>query len=365
MKKILHITECLGSGVLFYVKNMCKWQIHDYEVVVAYATRPETPADFEKQFDPKVKLIKVNNFTREITPSKDLRAFFEVRKIVKDEKPDLIHLHSTKAGVIGRWAINCNKYRVLYSPHAYSFLMQDCSNWKRTLYKKIEKMSAKKGGITVADIEGEYEESKAITDNSVCIHNGIDCDEMDALIQEAVTLLGKEQPSDFKKITICTLGKVVPQKNPALFNNIAKELPGVDFLWIGSGPLEHLLDSPNITVSGWIPRKEAISKVMRSDIFLFPSAWESLSIALVEAMYIGKTCIVSGADGNRDIIKDNHTGFVCYSLEEYVKALKYLVNEPDKIREMGNKARQTVVEKYNTSEMERRYKELFKTIGIG
>ena len=122
MKTILHITECLGSGVLYYVKNLCAWQVKDYRVVVAYSTRPETPADFRKQFDEKVEFIKVNGFTREIRPKDDLKAFLDVKRIVKKVKPDLIHLHSTKAGVIGRWAVDSNKYRILYrDSHAETF----------------------------------------------------------------------------------------------------------------------------------------------------------------------------------------------------------------------------------------------------
>ena len=162
MKRILHITECLGSGVLNYIKNVTTWQINDYEVYVAYAVRPETPENFKDQFESKVHFIYVEGFTREIEPHNDLRAFFNIRQIVRRIKPDLIHLHSTKAGVIGRWAINCNQYKVLYSPHAYSFLMMDCSNVKRKIYKTIEKFSDRKNCLTITDIDGELEASKSV-----------------------------------------------------------------------------------------------------------------------------------------------------------------------------------------------------------
>ena len=50
MKTILHITECLGSGVLNYIKNLCEWQVNDFHIIIAYSTRPETPDDFERLF---------------------------------------------------------------------------------------------------------------------------------------------------------------------------------------------------------------------------------------------------------------------------------------------------------------------------
>ena len=118
MKKILHITECLGSGVLNYIKNITAWQVAEYEVYVAYAIRPETPENFKEQFDKRVCFIYIEGFTREIDPYNDLKAFRNIKKIVKAIHPDLIHLHSTKAGIIGRWAVSCKKYKVFYSPHA-------------------------------------------------------------------------------------------------------------------------------------------------------------------------------------------------------------------------------------------------------
>lgn len=206
-RTILHVTECLGSGVLNYVKNMASWQIKFYDVVIAYSTRPETPTDFLTLFDQRVRFIRVNGFTREIEPINDLKAFIHIRKIVNDVKPDLIHLHSTKAGVLGRWAIDCSKHLVLYSPHAYSFLMMDCKKYKRKIYKCIEKLSDRKKCITIADSKGEYEAAKDVAKSVYIIPNGIDPVEIDELIKEK-----KEHCGGKNKFTVCLLGKAVSQK---------------------------------------------------------------------------------------------------------------------------------------------------------
>lgn len=359
MKKILHITECLGSGVLNYIKNITAWQIKDWEVYVAYATRPETPENFQEQFDKRVKLIRVKGFTREISPVNDFKAFIYIKKIVNDIRPDIIHLHSTKAGVIGRWAINCNRYHVFYSPHAYSFLMMDCSKKKREVYAFLEKLSDRKNCLTITDIDGELEASRRVTKNAICIPNGINPKEMDEIIQKAEPLAEKRN-----KITVCMSGKIVPQKNPVLFNEIAKEFPQVDFLWIGEGPLKDKLTSSNITITGWVSRVEAVSKIMSSDIFLFPSAWESLSIALMEVMYLGKPCIVSKADGNRDVIQSGRNGYVCERKEEYVYSIQKLLDNREKADELGRQARKDIIEKYNVKVMETAYKKLFEKIGL-
>lgn len=342
--------------MLNYIKNLSTWQIQDYEVYIAYGIRPETPENFREQFDDRVTFIKVNGFTREIEPVNDMKAFLCIKRIIRELQPEMVHLHSTKAGVLGRWAINCKKYHVLYSPHAYSFLMMNCHPLKRKIYKTIEKLSNKMDCLTIADINGELEASRAVTQNAICIPNGINTIEMDGIIQQA-DALRKTNPNT----TICTLGKVVHQKNPELFNEVAKCFPDIDFLWIGAGPLEEKLTSPNIKVTGWLNRTEAVARIMESDLFLFTSAWESLSIALLEVMYIGKPCVVSNVDGNRDVIQNGKNGFVCNQQEEYISAIKTLLGNKDFAKVMGEKARQDIIEKYNVIVMEKEYRRLFAT----
>ena len=359
MKKILHITECLGSGVLNYIKNITAWQVAEYEVYVAYAIRPETPENFKEQFDKRVCFIYIEGFTREIDPYNDLKAFRNIKKIVKAIHPDLIHLHSTKAGIIGRWAVSCKKYKVFYSPHAYSFLMMNCSKRKRNIYQMIEKISDRKRCLTIADSNGEYEASKLVAQNAVCIPNGINPFEMDCMIEMAKTLIEKHDSR-----AICTLGKVVHQKNPRLFNEIAGQFPECKFIWIGAGPLENVLTSPNIVITGWLTREQAIARIMNSDMFLFTSLWESLSIALMEVMYLGKPCIVSKCDGNRDVIKDGINGFLCDNIDEYVEAINKLLHSSQLRDEFGTQAKRDIVEIYNVEQIERRYRNLFEEIGI-
>lgn len=115
----------------------------------------------------------------------------------------------------------------------YSFLMQNCSQPKRHFYKLLERLSDRKNCLTVTDIDGEFEESKKVTNYSICIPNGINPEELDGVIKEAQ---GYRKPN--KKYTVCTMGKVVPQKNPELFNEIAEAFPDIDFLWIGEGELK-------------------------------------------------------------------------------------------------------------------------------
>lgn len=141
-KKILYIVESMGGGVFTYIVDLANALAEEYEMYVAYAVRKQTPSNYKDYFDKRVHLIKVNNFERAINISKDLKAFFEIKKVAADVKPDVIHLHSSKAGAIGRFAFN-GKIPLFYTPHGYSFLMENYKPMKRIMFKKIEKICGK------------------------------------------------------------------------------------------------------------------------------------------------------------------------------------------------------------------------------
>lgn len=82
---------------------------------IAYAVRPQTPSDYKDYFDKRIHLIEVKNFTRSVSP-KDIKAFLK-SKIADEVKPDIIHLHSSKAGALDA-GLSMGKRRLfLHTPH--------------------------------------------------------------------------------------------------------------------------------------------------------------------------------------------------------------------------------------------------------
>lgn len=326
----------------------------DMDVIIAYSTRKQTPKDYEKYFDKNIKLIRVKNFTRNINPFKDIKAFFEVRKIIKDEKPEIVHMHSSKAGAIGRLAISPKKIQLFYTPHGYSFCKKDDSVLKRNLYKMIEKFLGKKRCITIACSKGEYEESLKVTQNSMYINNGIDIDDVNQYIWDE-----PEKYIDTKNLKICTVGRIGPQKNPAIFNEIAKKFPKLQFTWIGDGELREVLVEPNIEILGWCDREKAIKTLYKNDIFILPSLWEGLPITLLEAMYLKKVCLVSNVIGNKDVIKNGIDGFVCEELEDYCNIIQKIINGEIDWVKIKNKAREKVITEHNLDKISQEYLKIY------
>jgi glycosyltransferase involved in cell wall biosynthesis len=352
-KKILHIAESWGSGVFSFIVDLANSTYKDYDIVIAHGIREETFENYADYFNNEIKLVKVKSFTRNINPINDFKAFLELKKIIKEEKPDIIHLHSSKAGFLGRFAANTKKYKMYYNPHGFSFLMQDSSKIKRLIYFVAEKIAALRKCTIIGCSKGEYEEALKLTKNSICINNGVNIDILKNQVQNL-----KEKEIDFDNLKICTSGRIGYQKNPELFNSIAKELPNVKFTWIGDGDEKDKLNSPNINVTGWKSKEEVIKILNENDVFILASLWEGLPISLLEAMYLKKICLVSNCIGNRDVISSNENGFVCKNKDEFVSLIKKLKNI--EYKKIQYKAYEDINETFNTSRMVEEYRKIYE-----
>lgn len=182
-KKILYIVEAMGGGVFTYIVDLANELVNSYDMYIAYAVRKQTPQNYKDYFDKRIHLIEVKNFGRAIDPAKDIAAFFEVKKIAAEIKPDVIHLHSSKAGAIGRVAFN-GKIPMFYTPHGYSFLMEDYKPMKRRMFKLIESVCAKRNCTTISCSMGEHQESLKLTKHATYVNNGINMAELQEIIDK-------------------------------------------------------------------------------------------------------------------------------------------------------------------------------------
>lgn len=348
-KKILYIVEAMGGGIFSYIVDLSNELINYYDIYIAYAVRKQTPQNYMDYFDKRINLIKVENFCRSINPIKDIKAMLELKQIEKKIKPDIIHLHSSKAGAIGRIAFN-GKIPMFYTPHGYSFLMENCNAIKRILFKSIEYICAKRKCVTISCSAGEHLETLKLTKTAVYVNNGININELQKNIDKTEKI---NHP-----FTVFTLGRICYQKDPTLFNEIAKQLSDIRFIWIGDGELRNELNSSNIEVTGWVDRMKAIKYAVNADVFILPSRWEGLPISLLEAMYMKKICIVSNVIGNRDVIINNYNGFICLNADDFIKKIKTVrINDFDSVVE---NAHNEILKKYNTQIMASEYKDIYE-----
>ena len=351
-KKVLHIVEAFGGGIFTFLVDLVNATNDEFDITIVYAIREETPENFEKYFKSNIKFIRSKYLKREINIKNEFKAIKEVRQIIENEKPDIVHLHSSKAGITGRMAVKGKKIKVLYNPHGFSFLMKNISKLQKSFYWLVEKVISLKKGTIIACSKGEYREAKKINKKSMCINNGIDIKKID----EETKIL-KEKTVNIDNLKICMIGRINYQKNPKLFNRIAEENKEKKFTWIGDGDLRKELISDNIEVTGWKNREEVLNILNNNDIFILPSLWEGLPIALLEAMYMKKVCIVSNVIGNKDVIEDNINGFIAYEENDYTKIINSL--NLGIIKRITENARRDIEEKYNMQNMIEAYKKIY------
>lgn len=354
-RKVLFFVEAFGGGVFTYIVDLANSLSENYEVWIAHGMRAQTPKNYMAYFNCDIKLIQVKNYAREISVRNDIKAFREMKQLVSQINPDIIHLHSTKAGVLGRVAFSGKKYALFYTPHGYSFLMDNCSQVKKLVYKSIEKICGQARCMTISCSAGEHLESLKLARKSAYINNGINIEYLQRLLDQT-EVKGK------KELLVFTLGRICYQKNPELFNEIAKQLPNVKFLWIGDGELRKVLTSNNIQIMGWVSREDALKYSKNADVFLLTSLWEGLPISLLEAMFMKKLCIVTNVIGNKDVITSGENGFVCEKVEDFVDVIKKVQANQSEFDYVTKEAYREILEEYNTKVMAKKYSDRYQEV---
>lgn len=334
--RIVHFVEAYGGGVYTYVTDLIIFLnkqsevFKDDEIYLIYSpNRVEFDVNrFKKEIPSNVKLFMLP-MQRAINLKNDITSIFATRKILKEIKPDILHLHSSKASVVGRIAAFgiVKRNKIFYSPHGYAFVEHNISFFKKQTYILIERcMQFIFGGITVASGDTEFEISKKIG-KSILIRNGISFEE-----ERPVNV----KPKEISQFTVGTVGRLLPQKNPGLFNEIALKMPDVKFIWIGNGDLEHLITAPNIIVTGWIKTREELLDIINSfDVYLQTSLWEGLPISILEAMALEKPVVATDIIGNKDTVEVGVNGFLFNSATEAVDVLTKLKANPQLKEKMG------------------------------
>lgn len=352
-KKILMVCEAFGGGVFTYVSQLCNDMVGSFDVYLAFSLRPQTPKNYKEFLDRNIHLIETKFLGRKgITNiANDIKVIKELREIEKEIQPDIIHLHSSIAGGLGRLAYRKNR-NVIYTPHGYAHILMG-PGLKSEIYKLAEKILGKTNAITLTCCESEDDVAKTLCKRTVYIETGVNIEDLSKSLDN-IEAIKNEQ------FTVYTLGRACIQKQPQLFNEIALLVPEAKFVWIGNGELEHLLTAPNLEVTGWKPRKEALAMAKGADVFILCSLGEAIAMSLIENMYLKKLILVSNTMGNKSVIHDGINGYVCDKAEEYAEKIKMAIkNFPSKLSE---RAYCDVLKIYNTNEMKKKYIDFYKSV---
>lgn len=320
----------------------------------------------------KNKVYFVKNLIREINPIKDLKAAISIYKILKKEKPDIIHTHSSKAGILGRfcgWLVGVPV--ILHTIHGFSF--NDTQNFfKKNLFVFLERFCSLFSTylifISKENIDKGIKNKIGNQSKYKYIRLGIDIDNFKNFQNPS---LRRELKLNKDDILVTTIGPFKPQKNLPDFiriaHKISKEHENFKFVIVGDGILrpdfEKMINDlkiqNNIFLLGW--RRDIANILYSSNFFVMTSLWEGLPISTIEAMTCGLAPIVNAVDGQKEIIKDGINGFLIppYNIEETCRKILYLANNADIKSKMEMEAKNTIDNTYSMDYMVKQHENLY------
>ena len=319
-KKIVHIAQSAG-GVAEYLYMFFKnWKNEEYENILIVSQDYKAQLDRFKSYTSNIYIVPM---VREIEPKNDIKAILKVRKILKQIKPDVVYLHSSKAGAIGRIALAFNfKTKILYNAHGWYFNAQ-ISDKNKKIFAVIEKILAIKTDKIINISKSEYESAlkyKIAPKKKMCIiENGIDFTKFennDKYREET----RKKYHIENNEIVIGVVGRLTEQKDPMTmikaFELVCKENKNTRLMYVGSGELEkdvkqyarekNILDK--IIITGWVDNVE--QHIPAFDIAVLPSKWEGFGLVLIEYMACDKPIIATNVGGISDVIVDKRNGLL-------------------------------------------------------
>ncbi|WP_441459329.1 glycosyltransferase [Burkholderia thailandensis] len=314
--KIVQILESSATGTLLMVCLIANRLARDgHDVHVVYSLRPDTPADFHALFDATVKLRHIQMKGVPLLPM-----LLELRRTLVGIGPDIVHLHSSFAGFLGRIAslFALRGAALFYSPHCISFMRRDISALKRSAFVALERIACVKRCLYIACSASEREAVRAhLRRPAVVIENAVGAmPERDA---------GEPEDARGSVLRIVTVGGIRVQKNPQLFAEIARRLRGsrMRFTWIGDGDaaLKAQLRDAGVEVAGWLGRAEVAARLRRMDVYLSTSSWEGMPVSVIEAMLLGLPVVASACAGNVDVIRHLQTGAIFRGADDAVELL--------------------------------------------
>lgn len=256
-----------------------------------------------------------------IEPLSDILICFKLAKLIRTEKFDLIHAHTSKPGFFTRLAAIGTNIPVIYRPANFAF-HENAPRSQVILYAFLERLAAHITDRIITVSNGERELARRYSvgrdDQFVTIHTGIDLDPFEIIVDRAIVRAEFGIPPDVWLIGI--VARLSEAKAPSDFIHAAAivhaRFPLVHFLWVGDGPLEDkarvLMQSLRLQeVFHFAGFRNNIPAILKSlDCFVLSSHWEGFSIAVLEAMAAGLPVIATKVTGAAEAIVDGETGIL-------------------------------------------------------
>lgn len=367
MKKILIVSTVSRQFYLFEQGNIEVLKTLGYEVHCA--------ANFEDAND-RLDELEIVRHPLDIQRSpfslKNIKAYIQLKKVMKSENFDAVHCHSPMGGVLARLAAkSIGFYPVIYTAHGFHFYNgAPRKNW--IIYYNVEKYLSKYTD-TIVTINGEdFERARTFKAKKVIAVQGIgvDTSKFDNVIVDR-NKKREELAIPEGALVLLTIGEMIKRKNHETALKALARLKNQNYIFLicGKGELENYLKDLVVTLGiedkvRFLGFRNDIPEIcIASDIFVFPSFQEGLPVSVMEAMSAGLPIIASRIRGNTDLIQNGNGGFL-HEPEDYIGFAKSIdkVIEDEILRAKMSVHNKNEVKKYDKKVVKETMSNLYSTI---
>ena len=323
-----------------------------------------------------VRILTVPGLVRRISPFHDIKTFFALIKILRYERPRIVHTHTSKAGILGRWAAYfCRVPIIIHTPHGHVFWGY-FGRLKTAFYIMLEKITAFITDKIIALTEQEKKDHLrfriASGDKFPVVHSGIKLDRFSNLSVDPAAMRRKLGISE-GDLVVGTTGRLTPVKGHRHLieaaGNILNARPNTTFVFLGDGELSDELKNmasrlgmkEKVKFLGWRPD---VAEVMSAfDLFVLPSLNEGMGRVLVEAMALGKPIVASDVGGVCDLVVHGINGCLVPpgDAQSLSAAINDLIEDPERGRKMGENGKKRSIN-YSANAMVQKIDQLYQAM---
>ncbi|WP_229052988.1 glycosyltransferase [Aeromicrobium sp. Leaf350] len=269
--RVLHVSEALGGGVTSAVTAMVEATPEiDHHLYARPRHQHDVGIDTARHFA-SVHPMSGNPAV----------AIGELRALVREMYPDVVHAHSSVAGVVVRMA-GLDLPSIVYSPHCFAFERRDVSGLARRAFRTIERVLAPRTDLLLAVAPHEMDLAAEIGHHAL------------AYVPNRATIVPRAHAEFRSPMRIVTVGRVCAQKDWRYLVHLKRFVDdqiGLDatWEWLGDGDESGVreLDDAGIDVSGWIDRTEVLDRLTEAQVYVHTAAWEAAPISILEAASLG------------------------------------------------------------------------------
>lgn len=365
-KKIVRITT-VPSSIWGLLKGQLKFMSKYYDIL-GVSSKGED--DFLKKFgiDQGIRVHEVE-MTRTISPIKDLKSLYLLYKLLKKEKPFIVHSHTPKAGTIGM--IAAKLANVPHRLHTIAGLpLLEATGFKRFILNTVEKITYYCATQIFPNSYGLKDiilESRFTTKNKLKViangsSNGIDTKHynLELFDSNSKNIVRKELGFSNEDFVFVFAGRLVKDKGinelMTSFEKISNEFKNTKLILMGDyerglDPLlpetEHIINTnKNIKFTGF--QYDIRPYFSISDVLAFPTYREGFPNVVMQACSMSLASIVTDINGCNEIIDHNKNGIIIPPKDEQAlyEAMKYMLTNPEKVKNMAQNSRSKIIDKY-------------------